>query len=300
MSIPSMKVGGEELVLSRIAQGFGSLVQEEKPTAGSLARYLEACMAEGITTYDLAAVYAGGEAESLFGEAVALTPGLRGRMTVVTKYGIEGGGEGYQCYNSSREAIVRSAERSLKRMRIDYIDALLMHRPDMLMDADEVADALISLKQSGKILHAGVSNFLPHQTELLQSRLPFPLLINEVPYNLYTMQVQEDGTLDQCQRLRMAPMYYAPLAGGKLFAEPKDEREIRVRKALETVAEAHGGVPMEAVAIAWVLMHPARGAAVLGCGREEWMRRAVQGANLPLTRDQWFYLWTASKGHKIP
>ena len=300
MHIPIITSTEKGLSLSRIAQGFGSLLQEEKPDAEGLARYVCACMDEGITTYDLAAVYAGGEAESLFGEALARVPGLRRSMTIITKYGIEGGGEGYQSYNTSREAIIRSAERSLTRMRTEHIDVLLMHRPDMLMDADEVAEALTSLRQAGKILHAGVSNFLPHQTDLLLSRLSFPLVINEVPYNLLNMQVQEDGTLDQCQRLRMVPLFYAPLGGGRLLAAPRDAQETRVRSALETVAQAHGGVPIETVAVAWVLKHPARGAALLGCGRTDWMRSAAAGASLPLTRDEWFYLWTASKGHKIP
>ena len=286
--------------VSRIAQGFGSIIQEEKPSAQSLGAYMNACLDEGITLYDLAAVYAGGRAEELFGEALSLEPGFRDRIRIVSKYGIEGGGKGYHCYNTERDAILRSCERSLRRMRTDRLDVLLMHRPDMLMDADEVAEALIALHRDGKVLHAGVSNYLPHQFDLLQSRLPFPLVTNEVPYSLYNMEAQENGALDQCQRLRIAPLFYAPLGGGRLFKPVQDAQGTRLLDALNRIAEAHDGVPIEQVAIAWVLRHPARGTAVLGCGREAWMRRAAAGARMQMSRDEWFMLWTASKGIEIP
>lgn len=299
MPLPSIKLHGSGPEISRIVQGFGSIIHEERMDAHSLAGYLDACVDEGIDACDLAAVYSCGLAESVFGEALALRPGLRRRLTIITKYGIEGGGDGYHCYDTSRKTIIHSAERSLQRMGIDHIDVLLMHRPDMLMDADEVAEALTSLREEGKALHFGVSNFLPHQIELLASRLPFPLIANEVPYSLFDMDMQENGTLDLCQRLRLPPLYYSPLGGGRLFA-PRNARDQRLLQALEDVAGEHGGVPAEQIAIAWVLRHPARGAAVLGCGRAEWMRQAVGGAHIELTRDQWFRLWTASKGQEIP
>lgn len=298
--IPRIRLHADGPEVSRIAQGFGSLVQEENPSAQSLAAYINACLAEGITLFDLAAVYAGGRAEELFGEALSLDEGLRSKMCILTKYGIEGGGNGYHCYNTDREAILRSCERSLRRMRTDRVDIFLMHRPDMLMDADEVAEALIALRQDGKVAHVGVSNFLPHQFDLLQSRLPFPLVTNEVPYSLFDMEAQENGALDQCQKLRIAPLFYAPLGGGRLFKPTREACDARIQDALHQIAEAHGGVPIEQVAIAWALRHPVRGTAVLGCGRVDWMRRAAAGARMRLTRDEWFSLWTASKGYDIP
>lgn len=298
--IPCVRLHAEGPEISRVAQGFGSIVQEENPSSQSLAAYLNACLDEGITLFDLAAVYAGGRAEELFGDALSLDGGFRARMRILTKYGVEGGGDEYHCYNTDREAILRSCERSLRRMRTDRVDIFLMHRPDMLMDADEVAEALIALRRDGKVLYAGVSNFLPHQFDLLQSRLPFPLVTNEVPYSLFDMEAQENGTLDQCQRLRTVPLFYAPLGGGRLFKPAQEARDTRVQAALHKVAEAHDGAPIEQVAIAWVLRHPACGAAVLGCGRADWMCRAAAGACMRLTRDEWFFLWTASKGYEIP
>ncbi|MDR3050318.1 MAG: aldo/keto reductase [Oscillospiraceae bacterium] len=299
MPLPTIRLHEAAREISRIVQGFGSIIHEERMSERELAAYLDACVDEGINTCDLAAVYSGGAAESVFGGALTLRPGLRERLTVITKYGIEGEGAGYHCYDTSREAIVRSAERSLRRMGTDHIDVLLMHRPDMLMDADEVAEALLSLRKAGKALCFGVSNFLPHQVELLASRLPFPLAVNEVPYNLFDMDMQENGTLDLCQRLRIAPLFYSPLGGGRLFA-PANARDRHLLETLREVARQHGDAPVEQIAIAWVLRHPARGAAILGGGRAEWMRRAAAGARIALTRDQWFRLWTASKGYEIP
>ena len=299
MALPMIKLHKEGPEISRVAQGFGSLVREEQMDAAKLAVYLDACIKEGITAFDLAAAYESGAAETLFGEALSVRPDLRGHMTIITKYGIGKGKSGYHCYETSRQDIIASAETSLKRMHIDYIDLLLMHRPDMLMDADEVADALATLKKDGKVLHFGVSNFLPHQVDLLASRLDFPLIVNEISYSLFDMTSQENGTLDQCQRLGITPLFYAPLGGGRLF-KPKTAGDLRLLEAMGEVAKELGEVPIEQIAVAWILKHPSKGAAILGCGRAEWMRAAAAGANLTLTRDQWFRLWTAAKGHEIP
>jgi len=299
MSLPKVKLHGTGPEISRVAQGFGSLVREEQMDAKKLAEYIDACVDEGITAYDLASVYSGGEAESLFGEVLAMRPGLRERITIITKYGIAGGGDDYHCYDTSKEAIIQSAERSLIRMKLEHIDVFLMHRPDMLMDADEVAGALNVLLKSGKASHFGVSNFLPHQVDLLASRLDFPLIVNEVPYSLFDMTSQENGALDQCQQRGITPLFYSPLGGGRLF-NPVTSDDDRLLETMRKIAAEFGGVPVEQVAVAWVLKHPARGAAILGCGRAEWMRNAAAGAKLVLTRDQWFRLWTAAKGHEIP
>jgi len=285
--------------ISRIVQGFGGIPRKEKHDANTLAAYLDACLDAGITAFDTAAVYGGGASECALGEVFARRPDMRGRVTVITKYGIEGGGPGYHCYNTSKDAIVKSAERSLWRMNIECIDILLMHRPDMLMDADEVAAALTKLKDDGKVLHFGVSNFLPFQYELLQSRLAFPLITNEIPYSLFDMGMQENGVLDQCQRLRIAPLYYSPLGGGRLF-KPASADDQRLHNVLNDIAAEHGGVPIEQIAIAWILKHPAGGAAIIGSSKTERMRDAAGGASISLSRDQWFRLWTAAKGHEIP
>lgn len=293
------KVGNSSLKVSRIIQGFGSLIHEEKMDKAKLTAYIYSCIREGILTFDLASVYSGGQAEVLFGEVLSSNPTLRKDITILTKYGIEGGGIGYHCYNTSKESIIASADSSLRRMKIDHIDLLMMHRPDMLMDADEVAKALEKLYGDGKVLHFGVSNFLPNQVELLRSRLSLPLIANEIPYSLFDMTVQENGVLDQCQMDCITPLYYAPLGGGRLF-HPKNNDDARLLSVLEEISLELGGIPIEQIALAWVLKHPAKGAALIGCGRSEWMKRAVGGATLELSRDNWFRLYTAAKGHEIP
>ncbi|MCL1830763.1 MAG: aldo/keto reductase [Oscillospiraceae bacterium] len=299
MELSKILVGKSQLKVTKIIQGFGSLVHEENMDSGKLSEYVECCISEGITTFDLAAVYSGGRAESLLGEVFYSRPDLRDAVTILTKYGIEGRGIGYHCYNTSKESIINSAERSLKRMHIDHIDLFMMHRPDMLMDADEVSEALTRLKDDGKVRYFGVSNFLPHQLDLLSSRLSFPLIANEVPYSLFDMTYYENGVLDQCQQHHITPLYYAPLGGGRLFA-PRNQDDLRLLTVLKEISCELGDIPIEQIALAWVLKHPAKGAALIGCGRIEWMKNTVGGAFLDLSRDHWFRLYTAAKGHEIP
>ena len=282
--------------VSRIIQGFGSIMQDDIHSPQELASHLDLCLELGIDTLDLASVYTGGLAEEALGSVLESRKELRKRFTIITKYGISGGGPGYHCYDTTLEGIVASAEKSMRRMRIDAIDLLLMHRPDMLMNADEVALALDRLRKEGKARFFGVSNFTASQFELLSSRLPFPLVTNEIPYSLINMEYQENGFLDLCQRLRFSPLYYSPLGGGKLF----DSKNARLLQALNELGQKIGGAAASQVAVAWALMHPAKGAAVLGTGEAHLLKEAAGGAAIKLSRDQWFYLWTASKGHEIP
>ena len=134
----------------------------------------------GLTTHDNAAIYGGGQAETLLGAALAAEPGLRDQVEIVTKCSVGSWGSSLYHYDTSRAHIVSSVEHSLQELRTDRIDLLLIHRPDPLMDADEVASAFVALREAGKVLHFGVSNFLPSQFDLLSSRLDFPLVTNEI------------------------------------------------------------------------------------------------------------------------
>ena len=299
MTMPTLRIHPDGPIISRIIQGCGSILRKGVDTPERMADYVRACLDTGIMTFDLAAVYAGGQAEAVFGEALSRQPALRSEMTLISKYGIEGFGDGYHCYDTSYEAIMRSAENSLKRLHTDRIDLFLMHRPDMLMDADEVARALEELHRDGKILHIGVSNFLPSQFELLASRLSLPIVVNEVPYSIINMDCAENGTLDLCQQKRVTPLFYSPLARGRIMHAPENEQDMRIRKVLETIADECSAT-VDQIALAFVLRHPSRGAAILGGARVEWLRSAAKAANITLSRDQWFRIWTASKGHEIP
>jgi predicted oxidoreductase len=236
----------------------------------------------------------------LLGEVLASDTSLREKIQIVTKCGIvPATATTVHMYDTGTEALIDSAERSLQRMQTDHLDVLLIHRPDPLMDADEVAEAFSLLRNSGKVLYFGVSNHTPSQFSLLASRLDFPLVTNEVEFSLLNMQTQYDGTLDQCQQRRISPLTYGPLSGGRLFTDPS-EKAARVRKALGEVGEMLGGASMDQVALAWVLRHPVKALPLLGTGSVAEMRRHVKADDLQLNRDQWFRLWMASENREVP
>ncbi len=287
---------------SRVVAGFMRLNEWNMSTAALLG-FIHICLDLGITTFDHADIYGGYTCEELFGRALAAEPSLRGRIELVTKCGIQlvtpnRPDTRVKHYDTSREHIIASAERSLCTLHTDTLDLLLIHRPDPLMNADETAAALGELRSSGKIRHAGVSNFTPRQFDLLQSRLDFPLVTNQIELSLLHLDPLHDGTLDRLQQLRVPPMIWSPLAGGRLF-DPGDERARRVRAALEAIGSAIGA-SAEQVALAWLLSHPARVLPVMGTGKLERLREAAAAENIALDRQQWFALWEASAGRRVP
>ena len=257
----------------------------------------------GITTCDHADIYGDYSAEEIFGHALALEPSLRQRMQLVTKGGIKlvsarRPDHGLKHYDTSRAHIIASAENSLRLLGTDYLDLLLIHRPDPLLDPDEVAGAFVALRQAGKVLHFGVSNFAPSQFELLASRLDLPLVTNQVEISLLNMGALYDGTVDQCQRLGIAPMAWSPLAGGRLL-QGGGEPAVRLRRTLQGVGEELGGALPEQVALAWILRHPGRIVPIVGSGRIERVRNLAAATDLHLSREQWFRLWAASTGREV-
>jgi len=288
---------------SRIAFGCWRLVEWGLDVPG-LRTLVEACLELGITTFDHADIYGDYQCEQRFGELLAAAPGLRARMQLVSKCDIRlvsqrRPANRRQIYDTTVAHIRASAEHSLRVLHTDHLDLLLLHRPDPLMDADEAAGALDALVAAGKVLHVGVSNFTPSQVELLASRLKAPLVTNQLELSPLHLEPFLDGTLDQCQRLRIAPMAWSPLGGGRL-STGGDERAARVRAALATVAGELGAASPEQVAFAWLLRHPARILPVTGSGRIERVREAVGALTLPLTREQWFDIWCASTGTSLP
>ena len=297
-----MAAGGPEF--SRFALGFGSAVRWGK-SAREVLEYVQRCVHLGVTTMDNAAIYGDGACESLLGDALALAPALRDEVELVTKCCIGRWDTSLYHYDTSKAHILWSVEQSLQKLRTDRIDLLLIHRPDPLLDADEVAEAFGQLRQSGKVLHFGVSNFTPSQFELLASRLDVPrtspvrLVTNEVQFSAMYLSAWYDGTLDQCQRLRISPMAWSPLGGGRLFNEETKWAE-DIRTEMYAAGEALGGASLDQVALAWILKHPARMVPILGTGKIEHVRSAVQAEGLELSREQWFRIWVASIGKRLP
>jgi predicted oxidoreductase len=288
---------------SRLALGLWRLVSWGLSDA-ELLDLMHASLEIGITTFDHADIYGDYACEQLFGRALALSPALRDEMQLVTKCGIKLVSKNrpehsIHHYDTSQAHIISSVENSLRMLHTDRIDLLLIHRPDPIMDPDEVARAFTELKRAGKVLHFGVSNFAPSQFELLASRLDFPLVTNQVELSVMNMGVLHDGTADQCLRLGISPMAWSPMARGRLFQEGS-EQAIRLRQALSQVGEMLGGASIDQVALAWILRHPARFVPVLGTGKIDRIRKAARAEMLELSREQWFTIWSASTGSGPP
>jgi predicted oxidoreductase len=303
MKIPSIAVTPEGPELSCLVAGFWRLAEWDM-TPGALLGFVEECLELGITTFDHADIYGDYTCEDIFGRALAGRSALRDRLELVTKCGIKlvsprRPEHTVKHYDTGKAHILASVENSLRVLGTDRIDVLLIHRPDPCMDPDETAAAFVALKEAGKVLHFGVSNFTPSQFDLLASRLPFPLVTNQVAFSVLNMQVLEDGTIDQCQRLRIAPMAWSPLAGGELFTGQR-EQVVRVRNALEHVGTEVGGASIDQVALAWLLNHPSRTIPILGTGKRDRVRSAARAVDLELSREQWYTIWIASQGREVP
>jgi predicted oxidoreductase len=269
-----------------------------------LAGWIEEAADHGITTFDHADIYGGYACEKIFGEALALRPALRGRIELVTKCGIQLVSENnpgceVKHYDTSRAHILESVDNSLKNLRTDRIDLLLIHRPDPFIDPDETAAAFTSLREAGKVLHFGVSNFTPGQFEMLQSRLDFPLVTDQVEISVLHTAAFDDGTLEFCQETGISPMAWSPLAGGELFTG-KSEQIMRVRSELEKICSEKGIGSTARLALAWLTAHPANIVPVIGTGNIERVRSAAEAIQVELSRQDWFRILRASKGTDVP
>jgi predicted oxidoreductase len=292
--------GGPEL--SRIALGCWRLA-DENLGPHDVAALIEASLDVGVTTFDHADIYGDYRCEALFGAALAERQALRDSLQIVTKCGIKlvspaRPAHTLKHYDTSAAHILASVDNSLRVLGVERIDVLLIHRPDPLMDADEVAAAFTQLRDSGKVRHFGVSNFTPSECALLASRLAFPLVTNQIEFSPLELGVLDDGTLDYCQRERITPMAWSPFAGGRLFSDAS-ARAVRVREALAAIGASLGATIAE-VALAWIMTHPARLLPVIGTCKRERVRATAAAVDLRLSREQWFAVWCASQGREVP
>ncbi|MFQ5770754.1 MAG: aldo/keto reductase family oxidoreductase [bacterium] len=303
MTLSKIKLAHQGPQVSRIALGFWRLA-DWRISRIMLTKMIEACLDWGLTTFDHADIYGDYSCENLFGAAFAETSCQREKIQLVTKCGIKLVSENRPAhaikhYDTSKAHIKASVENSLKMLRTHYIDLLLIHRPDPLMNVNEMGEAFTELKQAGKVQHFGVSNFTPAQFESLAAGLDFPLVTNQVEFSLMNMDVLYDGTVDLCQRLHISPMAWSPFGGGRLFRE-NSEQANQLRKVLSSIGEQLDGASMEQVALAWILHHPVRIIPILGTGKMERIKSAVQAEKLQLSREQWFAIWSAAMGKEVP
>lgn len=297
----SLAPGGASL--SPIVAGAWRMANWNLDVPGRL-RWIEQCLDLGITSFDHADIYGDYTVEEMFGDALAAARGLRQRLQLVTKCGIRlislrRPSHAIKSYDTSREHLLASVDQSLRALRTDHIDLLLIHRPDALMDPDEVVSTVGELRDAGKVLHFGVSNHTPSQLALLHNGLHhrLPLSTNQIEFSPLQLSALDDGTLDQCLSLDIRPMIWSPLGGGRVL-QGTSEIEQRVRRVLDQLANELGASPAT-VAYAWILRHPSRPVPITGSGRVEALREAVAALTLTLSREAWYRIWQAGAGHEV-
>ncbi|GGB10862.1 aldo/keto reductase [Allosediminivita pacifica] len=288
----------DDLELSRLVYGMWRLGDAEDTSPEHVRAKIEACLDQGITTMDQADIYGGYMAEEILGNA--LTPELRDRIEIVTKCDIVAPAGRYESakvkhYDTSRAHVVGSVEHSLRLMQTDRIDLLLIHRPDPLMDHEETGAALDEVVKSGKVRAVGVSNFRPWDWELLQSGMSTPLVTNQIEMSLLNHAPFTNGDVAFHQRQKQPLMAWSPLGGGALFAP----ENAALRTRLGEIAEEQG-VDDAAVAVAWLLAHPARILPVMGTNNLDRIARIGDAAKVTMDRETWFDLYTHALGHEVP
>ena len=289
-----------EVEVSRIVYGMWRLADDPDRSPAHVQGKVEACLEQGITTFDQADIYGDYESEAVFGEALRASPGLRDRIEIVSKCDIlllsdKAPDRRVKHYDTSPEHIRASVETSLERMGTDHLDLLLLHRPDPLMDHHATGRVLDALVAEGKVRAVGVSNFRPHDWTLLQSAMSQPLVTNQIELSLMALEPFFDGDLAFLQERGVPPMAWSPLAGGKLVSGPAGGG---LRTVMARVAQANG-VDVAAVAVAFLLRHPARIIPVMGTNNPARIASFRDALGVEMDRETWFELLSEAMGHEV-
>lgn len=320
------RIPKSDIDVSRIAYGCMKLgrhwdalpVNDEDVKAGSVV--IHTALENGITLFDHADIYARGKSEEVFGRILHENPGLRSEMVIQSKCGIRFSGEpdsaSPQRYDFSYEHITKSVDGSLRRLHTDYLDGLLLHRPDPLVEPEEVARAFDELYTSGKVRYFGVSNHTAPQIALLQSYIKQPLVINQVqlsllhPYlideGLLANQNQEStalasGLLDYCRLHRILIQAWGPVAGGQLISPNENASDnVKTTASIITSMSLKYNVTKEAVALGWLLYHPAGIQPIIGTSRPERVIASCMVDDLHMDREMWYSLYIAGRGRPLP
>lgn len=288
-----------KLNLSPIVAGCWKMAEWNLPVK-EREKYISHCLELGITSFDHADIYGDYRCEELFGEAFKAFKTQRSQLQIVSKCGIKLLSKNrpehtIKHYDTSYSHIISSAENSLKNLGTDYLDCLLIHRPDPLMNAEEVARAFSDLIDSGKILSAGVSNFTPLQLETLQNQCDFQLATNQIEVSLTHSQSLQDDTINYCQMQSVSVMAWSPLGGGKLF-DPMANQNLY--KHLDSTAESLNA-SIAQVALAWLLMLPVQMHPIIGSGKLDRITEMSKAKDISLSRTQWFELLKAASGKDV-
>jgi len=265
---------------------------------------LNRCVELGITTIDTAEIYGLYEVEEALGKALALSPGLRDKLEIVTKAGIYVPNSRHPnrkvgFYSASGARLIKSLEKSLRLIGTDRIDLFLVHRPDWLASIDDTAGGLNQLLRDGKIRGAGVSNYSATQFSALNSRMEQPLATNQLEFHLLHMDPITDGTFDQCQELKVQPMAWSPMAGGRLF-DKTNEAAARLAQTAADLSPKYNDATLEQFAYAWIMAHPSRPIPIIGTNKVERIESAAKSTGIQLDQEDWYAFWVAAHGHSIP
>ncbi len=324
--MPTQPFGPQNVPVSRIALGCMGLAGTWNPAQvgpenvkRAIAAF-EAALGCGITFFDHADIYGGTACESVFKECLAAVPGSRERIFIATKVGIRSG-----FYDHSPDYIRRSLHGSLDRMGVDYVDLYQLHRPDPLSHPAQTAETLDALVGEGLIKAVGVSNYYPHQVRALQKHLRAPIVSNQISLSLLRLDpVYEgaaggtassesadsdagDGVLDQCLELNITPLAYSPLGGGWLSGQravPSDDPQAsaitRILDTLRALAPAYSDATPTQLTLAWLLKHPANVIPLVGSNNPVHIAEAAGAAAIALSREDWYALWVAARGIRVP
>lgn len=293
------------------AAAIGCMRLTELGSAEAAARFIHFCLENGASFFDHADIYGGGECERLFGEVLRTEPSLRDQMFLQSKCGIVPG----QMYDLSAEYIVKSVEGILERLHTDHLDSLVLHRPDALLEPEEIAAAFDALLSSGKVSHFGVSNFNAMQIQLLQKYVRQPILVDQLQLSIASSGmisqglevnmltdggIDRDGSvLDFCRLHDITIQTWSPfqMSGwrGTFFGA---EEYADLNRKLSEMAEKYSVTPTT-IAAAWILRHPARMQILCGSMRQERVKEVIAASDITLTRQEWYELYLAA-GHILP
>lgn len=287
------------LSFSRIVYGMWRIGDDADTSPRHVQAKIEACLEQGITTMDQADIYGGYTAEAILGGGLREAPSLRDKIEIVTKCGIVAPAGRHSAarvkhYDTSAKHINESVEASLRDMNTDRIDLLLIHRPDPMLDPEETGEALDALVTSGKVKSVGVSNFRPWDFSLLQSNMTEELVTNQIEISLAETSPFTNGDLAYLQERDLPIMAWSPLGGGSLMG-----KEGPLADALERIARENN-VDTAAVAVAWLLAHPAKILPVMGTNNLARIATISKANEVVMDRQTWFELYTLANGREVP
>ncbi len=303
----SIHVANTELDVSEISLGC---MRISAMTNAEIAHLIHTALDEGVTFFDHADVYGGGQSEAKFAEAIDMTPSLREKMMLQGKCGIRRG-----AFDFSKEHILEAVNGSLQRLRTEYLDVLLLHRPDALVEPEEVAEAFNILHGSGKVKYFGVSNQNPMQIELLTKFVTQKLVFNQLQFSITNAgminaginvnmeneaSINRDGSiLDYCRLKEITIQAWSPFQYGFFEGVFLDNEKFpELNRVINEMAAAKG-VANTAIAIAWILRHPARMQPIVGTTNPERLKDICKASDITLTREEWYSIYLAA-GNILP